>query len=71
MNKPVEIRAGCKVGWETFTDEAAARARAETAATMRDRKLARGYDFGYLWPGTVQHVADHPEHGECWIVTVP
>lgn len=67
----VETKSGCKVGWSTYTTEAEALAASKEAADERERKLARGYDFGYLWPGTITHVENHPEHGEVWIVTIP
>lgn len=67
----VEIKGGCKVGWETYDNEAEAKEAAARASEERDRKFRLGYDFGYLWPGTIQHVPDHPEFGEVWIVTTP
>ena len=60
---------GCKVGWVTFDNEAEAKKRAEKEHEARERKFRQGYDFGFQWPGSIQHVEDHPEHGECWIVT--
>lgn len=44
---------------------------AARAIVERERKAALGYDFGFQWPGSISHVADHPEHGECWVVVVP
>lgn len=67
----IETRSGCKVGWETFDNENEAKACAADAAVQRDRMFTQGYDFGYQWPGSIQHVANHPEHGECWVVVVP
>jgi len=67
----VELRGGCKVGWETYDNEVEAQAAAERASKERERKFKLGYDFGYQWPGSIKHVSDHPEHGECWIVTTP
>ncbi len=67
----VEYRGGCKVAWETYDDKAEADAAAARASEERDRKAALGYDFGYQWPGSIQHIAAHPTHGECWVVTLP
>lgn len=67
----VEQRSGCKVGWETYDVEGEAITASLRAAKERDSKALRGYDFGYQWPGSIQHVADHPDHGEVWIVTTP
>jgi hypothetical protein len=59
---------GCKVGWAYYDNEAEATERAKAEADRRERQLARGYDFGYQWPGSVEHIAEHPEYGECWKV---
>jgi len=64
--------SGCKVGWETYDNEAEAQKASERAAKDRDRMLTQGYDFGWLWPGEIRHVENHPEHGcDVWIVTTP
>lgn len=67
----IDYRGGCKVAWETYDDEAEAVAAGKAAEKEADRKAKLGYDFGYSWPGEVRHNAAHPEHGECWVVTVP
>lgn len=67
----IDSRSGCKVGWDTYTDEEEAKAAAVEARKLADSKAMRGYDFGYQWPGSIQHVENHPEHGEVWIVCVP
>jgi hypothetical protein len=60
---------GCKVGWAIYDNEAEANARAELEVEARERKFAQGYDFGYQWPGSVKHIAEHPDHGcDVWIV---
>lgn len=64
----VEMKGGCKVGWETYDNEAEAQAAAERESIARERKFAQGYDFGFQWPGSIRHVPDHPEHGEVWVV---
>jgi hypothetical protein len=60
---------GCKVGWAYYDNEAEAQARSKVEAESRERMFGQGYDFGYQWPGVVEHLANHPEHGECWKVT--
>lgn len=59
---------GCKIGWAIYDNEAEAIARAASETARREERAAQGYDFGWLWPGTLKHMTDHPEHGECWIV---
>ena len=63
--------SGCKVGWEFYDNEAEAVTASERAARDRDRMFAQGYDFGYLWPGTILHLPDQAEYGECWRVVTP
>lgn len=63
--------SGCKVGWEYWSTETEALAASARAAAERERKFALGYDFGFQWPGSVEHFADHPRFGECWKVTTP
>lgn len=64
----LNIRGGCKVGWVTFDNEAEAKEAAVNVENDRKRMLRQGYDFGYQWPGTIDHVTDHPEYGECWVL---
>lgn len=63
--------SGCKVAWEWYDNEAEATEAAKVAAIERERKAALGYDFGYQWPGSVQHYPAHPVHGEAWRVCLP
>jgi hypothetical protein len=68
----LSLTSGCKVAWATYDNEDEATEAAKNAATDRERKLSLGYDFGYLWPGSIQHVENHPEHGcDVWVVTLP
>jgi hypothetical protein len=69
----IDVRSGCKVGWETFDTLAEAEARAVTAMEQRDRMFARGYDFGYQWPGSITHhlAGQSTYEVECWTVVVP
>lgn len=62
--------SGCKVGWETYDDEAEAIKASERAKIEADQKWQRGYDFGYLTPGEITHRID-PVHGEVWVVVTP
>jgi hypothetical protein len=64
----ITTRSGCKVGWAYYSTEAEAQACAKREAAAREQMLREGYDFGYLWPGTITHLPAHPEHGECWQV---
>lgn len=66
----ISARAGCKVAWETYTTREEAEARAATARSEAVAQAARGYDFGYLTPGTINE-ADNEQHGTVYIVTVP
>lgn len=67
----LDYRGGCKVAWETYDNEPEANAAAERAVVEAQRKAELGYDFGYCYPGEVQHHKAHPVHGECWVVTLP
>jgi len=69
----IDQKFGCKVGWETYDNEAEALARSESAAKQRDRMFEQGYDFGYLWPGAVKHIAEHPDYDgkDVWVVVTP
>jgi hypothetical protein len=67
----VKQSSGCKVGWETYDNLPEAEAASVRARAEAHSKAGRGYDFGYCVPGEIRHVADHSEHGECWIVTTP
>ena len=62
----VSQRSGCKVGWDVYDNEDEARAAAVFQASERERKFALGYDFGYLWPGSVAQLPD----GNWQVVTV-
>jgi hypothetical protein len=63
--KPISIRSGAKVGWETYSTEAAAKAAAERAKEKALQMAGMGYDFGYQVPGSIEKVADG------WEVCVP
>lgn len=59
---------GCKVGWAYYDNEEEAAVRAAAEAEARVRKAEQGYDFGYQWPGSIQHYENHPDYGDCWMV---
>lgn len=59
---------GCKIGWAFYDNEAEANERAKEEAVTRERKFAQGYDFGYSWPGAIEHFENHEKYGECWMV---
>lgn len=61
---------GCKVGWATYDNEAEAIERAGTECVNRDRKLSQGYDFGYQWPGSIDHHEATDTQPERWTVTL-
>lgn len=65
----IDKSAGCKVGWETFDSEAEAHARSATAVEEARSRAARGYDFGYLVPGTIN--TSERDGKRVWVVTVP
>ena len=67
----INLSSGCKVGWETYDNEAEALVASERARVDARRKAGLGYDFGYCVPGEVRHIENHADHGECWIVTIP
>jgi hypothetical protein len=67
----IEQRAGCKVAWATYDNEAEALAASEQAKKDAVRRAELGFDFGYCVPGEINHRPDHPEHGEVWVVTLP
>lgn len=64
---------GCKVGWSTYDSKEEAEAAAVQARADAQRRAARGYDFGYCVPGTIEHVPCSEKHGgiPVWIVTTP
>lgn len=66
----ISEQSGCKVGWAYYSTEAEATERSKVESERRDRKFEQGYDFGYQWPGTVEHLKGHHEYGECWKVTL-
>ena len=65
--KPVSMRSGCKVGWYTYDNREDAETAAAAARVHAEEMWARGYDFGWLVPGTITRSAD----GTRFTVTVP
>jgi hypothetical protein len=64
----IKEESGCKIGWAFYDNEPEAQERGRLESERRDRRAAQGYDFGYSWPGTVEHKPAHPTYGECWMV---
>ncbi len=66
----VDSRCGCKVSWKTYKK----REDAETASVYAKERAelfeAKGYDFGFMVPGTISPV-HHPVHGDCFEVVFP
>ena len=48
--------SGCKVGWNYWSTAEEAAADSVKQRDEAARKAARGYDFGYLSPGSVEEV---------------
>ena len=69
MDAPIWTKGGCKVAWEYYDSEAAAQARVPSAVSEARDRAARGYDFGYCVPGEIQHIPNHFDFGEVWVVT--
>lgn len=51
--KGISMEVGCKVKWRTYATEEEAVEASKVAAHNRELDLARGYDFGYCWPGSI------------------
>lgn len=64
----ITSESGCKIGWAYYDNKPEAEARGKAENERAHQRAARGYDFGYSWPGSVQHIPAHPVHGECWKV---
>ena len=50
-----DFRCGCKVSWYYYKDEAKAKECSKAAEHNREISLSLGYDFGYCWPGNIEH----------------
>lgn len=62
--------SGCKVGWQYYSTKEEAEEAAKAAYSLAVSKANRGYDFGYLIPGTISEI-NHHEYGNCFSVIVP
>jgi hypothetical protein len=60
-------RDGCKVCWRYYTDKAKADECAKAARLNAEIDAARGYDFGYNAPGTIDWI----EQRQMWEVCCP
>jgi hypothetical protein len=56
--KPMRVLPGNKVGWEVYLLKSDAEKRAKQARKEADKMMARGYDFGYQSPGSIEKVED-------------
>ena len=61
----INIRNGCKVGWLTFPTEELASECSKSAIYNAEILRSKGYDFGYVVPGSVTKI----ENG--WEVVIP
>ena len=67
MPEPVKRRSGSKVGWSYYKTEAEAKKASEIASYNRELQLAKGYDFGYCWPGSIDGPDDEGLYEVCTI----
>ena len=65
MPKPVKMVGGCKVSWYYYCTEAEAKVASEIAVHNRALQLAKGYDFGYCWPGSISGPDDEGLYEVC------
>lgn len=68
--KPVKTRSGYKVGWLYFKTESEAKIASSTARERAKLQISRGYDFGYLSPGTIT-LCQHGNYKGLWEVVIP
>ena len=52
----VDYRSGCKVCWRYYATKEEAQLASRFARRQGERDAARGYDFGYCWPGSVDYI---------------
>ena len=56
--KEDELRNGCKVSWLIYKDKATAEKAAKAAKHNAKIDAARGYDFGFQSPGSIDKLKD-------------
>lgn len=61
LPKHVTMRVGNKVMWLYFRTKEEADKAVPIAQHNAEVALNEGYDFGYMWPGTVRKMDDHYE----------
>ena len=61
----IAIRNGCKVGWQTYATHELAKQCSESAIYNAEILRNKGYDFGYVVPGSISQT----EKG--WEVVIP
>lgn len=69
----VNTRSGCKVSWLYYKTKPEAEAAAKVAKRELQWMMSRGYDYGYVWPGSIYEVpADsQSEYAGLWEVCIP
>lgn len=67
----IRSNSGCKVGWDTYDNEAEARKASEAAKVEAVAMAQQGYDFGYQSPGEIVQARKDGEKIPEWTVTVP
>lgn len=56
-------RTGCKVSWNYYESDDAAKRCAEAARWNASIQEAQGYDFGYCAPGWIEKMTHPAPHG--------
>ncbi len=56
--KEDDFRGGCKVSWLIYSDKAVAEEAAKAAKHNARIDAARGYDFGFQSPGSIDERKD-------------
>ena len=69
--QPDAAESGCKVSWNYYKDKAKALECAKAAEHNREIALSLGYDFGYCWPGRVEHIKVPGKFEGMWCVCLP
>jgi hypothetical protein len=67
--KAITSRSGNKVGWLYYKTKKDAIAASKLAVIEAEHKSALGYDFGYLWPGSIRQT--FVDGKKLWEVVIP
>ena len=68
--EPVTQRSGAKVGWLYYKTKVEANTASKLAVLKAAEMAERGYDFGYMSPGSVRHRRSG-EYAGLWEVVIP